>query len=255
MTRFRDDWPREAVVRFWNHQTAHPERAAPYFSQQVGSGIVGLARRERAIAAGSTVLDLGCGPGHLAGYLLEASCEVWGVDSADVSVAEANRMLAGRPGWHGASHDVPDRRFDAITCIETVEHLSDDLLAETLAAIFAHLRPGGRAVITTPNDEDIRANPVYCPFCDHEFHDMQHVRSFTAGDLRDVLRTAGFEVEFCEAVHLMEFTPFRLRLDMPRYVAHQALLRAAARTRLPVAGRVPRPHLCAVAARPSTRLR
>ncbi len=250
MTRFRDDWPREAVVRFWNHQTAHPERAVPYFSQQVGPGIVGLARREGAIAPGATVLDLGCGPGHLAGFLLDVGCEVWGVDSADVSIDRANRTLNGRPGWHGATQDVPDRRFDAVTCIETLEHLSDDQLAETLAVIREHIRPGGRAVITTPNDEDIRANPIYCPFCDHEFHDMQHVRSFTAEHLRDVLQAAGLEVPFCEAVHLMAFSPFRLRRDMPRYVAHQALLRAAALTRVPIAARVPRPHLCAVAVRP-----
>jgi 2-polyprenyl-3-methyl-5-hydroxy-6-metoxy-1,4-benzoquinol methylase len=250
MTRFRDDWPQEAVVRFWNHQTSHPELAAPYFSRQVGRGIVGLALRQGVLADGSTVLDLGCGPGYLAEHLLEAGCEVWGVDSADASIAEANRRLDRRPGWHGASHDPPGQAFDAVTCIETIEHLSDALLSSTFKTIREHLRPGGAAFLTTPNDEDIRAAVVYCPFCDHEFHSMQHVRSFTAETLRARLEGAGFAVPFCEAVHLMAYAPFRVHADMPRYTLHQALLRTRMRTGIRVDATVPRPHLCAVATRP-----
>jgi cyclopropane fatty-acyl-phospholipid synthase-like methyltransferase len=174
---------------------------------------------------------------------------VWGVDSSETSLAQTERRVQGRAGWQGATRAVPQREFDAITCIETIEHLPGDVLSEMLADIRSHLSVGGAVLLTTPNDEDIRADPVYCPFCDHEFHPMQHVRSFSAASLRGVLEQADFEVSFCEPVHLMEFQAFRPRRDTLRYSAHQVLLKLRTATRLPVDAKVPRPHLVAIARR------
>jgi hypothetical protein len=65
--------------------------------------------------------------------------------------------------------------------------------------------PGGLAMFTTPNTEDLSRNSVYCPFCDSEFHRVQHVRSLTPGSLQDFLVSAGFDVLFCDGLDFANF--------------------------------------------------
>jgi hypothetical protein len=47
--------------------------------------------------------------------------------------------------------------------------------------------------VTTPNREDLELNSVYCPLSDSFFHRWQHVRSFDAAGLNDLLSRFQFE--------------------------------------------------------------
>jgi hypothetical protein len=46
-------------------------------------------------------------------------------------------------------------------------------------------------VITTPNEENLRAAEIYCPCCDHVFHRYQHVRAFSPSSLAATVRANG----------------------------------------------------------------
>ena len=59
--------------------------------------------------------------------------------------------------------------------------------------------------MTAPDSEDLEKGAIYCPFCDSEFHRMQHLRSVTPASLRQLLDRAGFKVDFCDSVDLRKF--------------------------------------------------
>jgi hypothetical protein len=50
-------------------------------------------------------------------------------------------------------------------------------------------------VITTPNDEVLDDNKVFCPNCNSVFHRWQHVKSWSASSLEKVITNFGFKKE------------------------------------------------------------
>lgn len=110
----------------------------------------------------------------------------------------ANERFAGRAGFLGAFEPEraleEGRRFDAVLVVEVVEHLYDDVLDATLDRVRELLAPGGVAIFTTPNEEDLAKGRRYCPACDRVFHEWQHVRSWSAESLAGRLSARGFRV-------------------------------------------------------------
>jgi len=210
--RTAEDWTPEAIRRFWEWQAPRPELQKQYFSLQVGRALAGVF--ELAGGRRGEVLDFGCGPG----YLLQQLCaggdvRVHGVDFSPRSVEEAARRMQGVPEFAGAQAiealptKFPDAQFDGLTCIETVEHLRDDQLHGLLAEVRRLLKPGGIAMFSTPCNEDLERAQAYCPFCDSEFHNMQHLRYFSPPSLRTLLEGAGLEVLFCDGLDLWRYQP------------------------------------------------
>jgi len=99
----------------------------------------------------------------------------------------------------------PDKSFDVITCLETLEHLLDDRLSVVVKEIHRLLKPGGVALFTTPNNEDLLRSHVYCPFCETSFHKVQHVRSFSESSMRALLESHGFRTVFCRGINFDAF--------------------------------------------------
>jgi ubiquinone/menaquinone biosynthesis C-methylase UbiE len=103
---------------------------------------------------GAHVLELGCGPGAVTPFLLEAlgdSGRVLGVDLSAVMI-EAARRKAETLGWHGVRFEVgdaatfaPAAEVDAIVCSLFLTVLPD--CGPCLENALKWLRPGGRLVI------------------------------------------------------------------------------------------------------------
>lgn len=204
--RGAEDWTPEVVARFWAYMAATQSKNARYFSEVYGAGIRRLLESTGRLRG--RVLDFGCGPGFLSASLLEAEVACFGVDSSMEAVTRANRRCGGRRGWRGAflasEARTPFRpsSFDVVCCVETMEHLDDHLLTAVLRELWRVLKPGGIALFTTPNAEDLGAALHYCPFCDSEFHPVQHLRSFTAETLSATLAASGYGVLFCRSIDL-----------------------------------------------------
>jgi len=113
-----------------------------------------LAIIERMVAARprQRVLEIGCGGGHVLQRFPQA--DLVGVDVSGVMLDKARRNLAGyrvklHKGEIGAL-DFADQSFDKIICTEVLEHVAEpEPLLEHARRL---LRPGGRAVVTLPND-------------------------------------------------------------------------------------------------------
>ena len=137
-----------------------PEHSAAYvqrFRRLAGQGmdLVGEARLVDAMQPrGSRVLDAGCGPGRVGGFLHEVGHGVVGVDVDPVLIAAAEEDHPG-PRWlvgDLAEMDLPargiDEPFDAIVCAGNVmTFLAESTRVPVLRRLVAHLRPEGRAAI------------------------------------------------------------------------------------------------------------
>lgn len=111
---------------------------------------------ERVTLNGARVLDVGCGGGILSEALARAGADVVGIDLAprvlDVArlhLHESNVNVDYREiAVEDLARDMP-AQFDAITCMEMLEHVPDP--GSVIAAIAALLKPNGRAFFSTLN--------------------------------------------------------------------------------------------------------
>jgi 2-polyprenyl-3-methyl-5-hydroxy-6-metoxy-1,4-benzoquinol methylase len=188
------EWTPQRVSRFWDWQSQFPEVYFTYlFGATIAASLRGYLEGRRRI------LDFGCGVGYLLPHLCAYASEVYGADPSEQSVKRTNERLIGMPSFKGAFL-IDELRarglsFDAVLCIEVVEHLDDAALVAVLADIRALLAPGGTAIFSTPNNEDLSKSMILCPASGEVFHRWQHVRSWNRESLPDRLRLAGFEVE------------------------------------------------------------
>lgn len=112
--------------------------------------------KRRVSLAGLRVLDVGCGGGLLSEALAKEGAQVVAIDLAPelVKVARLHRLESGvevdyRVQAVEALADEAPASFDAITCMEMLEHVPDP--AAIIAACERLLKPGGRLFLSTLN--------------------------------------------------------------------------------------------------------
>lgn len=142
------------------------------------------------------VLDAACGVGygslHLAGS--DRVAAVHGIDLDEGAVAYAKSRYA-HPKTIFTSSDIlafrPDRPFDSIVSLETIEHVPDP---QALIAHFTSmLRPGGVFVGSVPVTPSVDANP-------------HHLTDFTPSSFKELLTGNGLVVE-SEFGQVQPFSP------------------------------------------------
>lgn len=142
------------------HVESDPQHSFRYIERfrsmaRDGADLVGEARLIDAMAPrGARILDAGCGPGRVGGFLAEAGHDVVGVDVDPVLIEAAEHDHPG-PRWlvgDLAELDLPARgiaeQFDVIVSAGNVmTFLAPSTRVQVLSRLKAHLKPEGRAVI------------------------------------------------------------------------------------------------------------
>ena len=116
---------------------------------------------------------------------------------ARVAHYETADLSARRPTTHQINIEatgLPSDHYDRIICNHVLEHVDD---AKALAEIFRMLKPGGKAVLTTPIVEGwakTYENPAITSAADRNLHFGQadHIRIY-GRDFRDRIKAAGFD--------------------------------------------------------------
>jgi len=101
---------------------------------------------------GGSWADVGCSNGYIVSRVLEETtpAEVFGFDHLESHVTVARERV---PGAQFALIDLnvrvePERRFDVVSCFETLEHVGN--LRNAIAQLMAMCEPDGRLIITVP---------------------------------------------------------------------------------------------------------
>ena len=165
------------------------------------------AKIEEAIASlelapGDRVLDVGCGSGVASARAAEITgVDVLGVDGNPAAIEFARRTFARsnlqfRLGLVDEL-DLPAASFDKVIFLEVIEHLTRRQGAEVLAAFRRLLRPGGRAVLSTPNRRSLW--PLIEWLLDRlrlvpNLGEEQHEHLYTVPELREIAEEAGLRV-------------------------------------------------------------
>ncbi len=109
------------------------------------------------LVAGKDVLDFGCGTGYGAAILVQVARSVTALDIDAPAIAWAGRAHHA-PSLRFVQRDdlgagLPAASFDAITCFEMIEHVAQAVQTRLIEQLARLLRPGGIALLSTPNPE------------------------------------------------------------------------------------------------------
>ena len=184
------EWTDELVSSIWEYYSLRPET---YFTFQFGDRI--LEKTFRFVPKGAVVCDYGCGAGFLLKRLVER-CKAAGIDYTQANLTKCAEVIGEHNNLMGLHHiseaESMGETFDVIYFVETIEHLLDGHIEPTMKNLRHLLKPGGIIICTTPNDEDLSEQEVFCPVTRKTFHRYQHVRSFTKESLCNEFERHGF---------------------------------------------------------------
>lgn len=146
---------------------------------------------ERVRGAGP-VADLGCGPGHVAGYLAERGADVFGLDLSPEMVEQARALHPELPFRVGdvTALDVPDGAWAGAVAYYSLIHLPRASVAAALRETARALRPGAPLLVAFHVGDETRhldewwGQPVHLDFF-----------FFGVDEMAGYLREAGFVLE------------------------------------------------------------
>ena len=183
----------------------------------------------RLPAPPASLADVGCGNGWLAINCSRLGYGALGLgwDGPDLARAKDRAARFGTDARFevqdvrslSARHDLKEK-FDIVTCLETIEHVLDD--AALMVSLAHILRPGGRLILTTPNEAYVPIDAGDAgPFSRVE--DGGHLRKgYTADRLIFLTAQAGLEITeigFCSSWYSQRVT--RLLRRLTRYIGYR----------------------------------
>ena len=110
---------------------------------------------------GEIVLDIGCGNGKTSSALIEAGCDVTGMDISEDAVGICRRTHGNRMKVICASAgSIPlnDGSADGIVMVHVLEHLTDDEIGGAVKEAHRVLRPGGKVYVKVFHTDDMRSD-------------------------------------------------------------------------------------------------
>ena len=141
---------------------------------------------------GAPVADLGCGPGHVAGWLSRHGAAPVGVDLSDGMIAVARREHPEAEFRLGDLLALParDGEFGAVVALYSVIHLGPGELPAACAEMHRVLRPGGLALVSFHIGSEVRH---FAEWWGHEV-DLDF-RFLETPEVAQVMEEAGLTVE------------------------------------------------------------
>jgi SAM-dependent methyltransferase len=142
------------------------------------------------------VLEIGCGTGGLLKQLATWS-EAHGLDVSPLAAGYCVERGLDRVFVGDTAHlPFAGEQFDAVICVDVLEHLDDD--SAGLREAYRVCKPGGRLIATVPAFQFLWSRR------DVQLH---HKRRYTLREFRDRVREEGFHILKSSYVNLPLFLP------------------------------------------------
>ena len=141
------------------------------------------------------LLDIGCGTGYLAREIKNdhPHIKIHGLDFSKTAIEHASSFLEESWRLNIDVEDIPspDRYYDAVICMEFLEHVYD--ITHVLKEIKRVLKPGGTALISVPNLAywRFRLQLLVGALPHPEVLNPEHIHAFVLDSLQDRLTQAG----------------------------------------------------------------
>ena len=164
---------------------------------------------QRYLPETRSFLEIGCGTGFVLRGVRNAfpGAELSGSEIFTTGLGFAAERVPSARFYQMDARSIPFRdEFDAIGAFDVIEHIGED--ETVIAEVAKALRPGGGFVVTVPQ------HPALWSRQDEH---AEHVRRYTAAELRRKVEAAGFEV--------VRMTSF-VSLLLPVMFASRRLMRA-----------------------------
>ena len=196
-------WDDEKIGRYFDYKrTANPYSYA-------GSGtwkyivhfLVG-----RHIVAGKTILDIGCGSGHLLRKLRDLGGVCYGLEVSDKSIQDSeDTNMTNITIMKATAREMPfsDNQFDMVFAADVMEHILDKDIERIMLEIQRVLKQEGRLIVLVPYEsaQGFQAGHVICADCGAIFHISQHVRRFDVDTLKSFFEAYGLKTEFLRVIN------------------------------------------------------
>jgi SAM-dependent methyltransferase len=138
-----------------------------------------------------TLLDVGCGMGHLYWYVYHKIFLYQGCDPSEAMIDSATgRMNLGGDFFYCRGFRDWKSRVDVITMFDLVEHITYLNLHDMFCHAGVYLRPGGRLYIYTPNADFILEKLKAWGVLPQQ---VDHIAVRSGPEYERMLREAGFE--------------------------------------------------------------
>ena len=146
--------------------------------------------KDKLANKGCRYLDMGCSSGYMLEEVLNNSPAVdpVGADYFSTGLLQCHQRLPDIPLFQVdlATCQFGNNLFDAVTCLNVLEHIKDDVSA--LRHLFRIIKPGGKLVVTVPMGRNL-----------YDIYDqvLCHVRRYEMNELRNKVESAGFKILRC----------------------------------------------------------
>jgi 2-polyprenyl-3-methyl-5-hydroxy-6-metoxy-1,4-benzoquinol methylase len=147
------------------------------------------------------ILDLGCGNGYLANFLIGQGFNVYGTDASEEGIAIAKLANPERFFIQDLTTDelpveLQSLKFDTVIATEVIEHLYDP--AGFIGFCRKSLSPGGELILTTPYHGYLK-NLMLSIFNKWDHHHSPgwhggHIKFWSKATLSGLLTKQGFKV-------------------------------------------------------------
>ncbi len=133
------------------------ELANKPFDQAFLDRVADTARQTAAAGFTGRVAELGCGPGHVAGYLAARGVDVVGLDLSPGMIDQARRLFPDVEFVVGDMLALPfeDRSLTQIVSFYSIVHFDDDQLRQAFREMARVLRPWGAVALAFHVGDDV----------------------------------------------------------------------------------------------------
>ncbi|MCX5696554.1 MAG: methyltransferase domain-containing protein [Candidatus Omnitrophica bacterium] len=136
------------------------------------------------------LLDIGCSQGAFARLVSDMGFEVFGIDPSSEAIKYARENYSLSNTFVSTIDDIPAglADFDLVAALEVIEHLERP--ASLLRKSFQLLKPGGRLILTIPNNESLEVKFGRRPSVDYP---PNHLSRYSKQTIRCLLEYSGFD--------------------------------------------------------------